>query len=158
MLPAPGTQAPDFALPLRPGEAPLRLSDYRGEKNVVVLFLPLAFSGVCTREVCLVRDELVSWGELDAAVVAVSVDSPFVNQRFAAEYGLGFPVVSDFNREAMTAWGVRNDDFYGLRGVAHRSVFVVDRQGTVAYAWMTEDADVLPDLEAVRRVLEGLRG
>lgn len=125
---------------------------------MVVLFLPLAFSGVCTREVCLVRDELVSWGELDAAVVAVSVDSPFVNQRFAAEYGLGFPVVSDFNREAMTAWGVRNDDFYGLRGVAHRSVFVVDREGTVAYAWMTEDADVLPDLEAVRRVLEGLRG
>jgi glutaredoxin-dependent peroxiredoxin len=155
MFPTPGTLAPDFVLPLRPGEAPVRLSDYAG-RNVVVLFLPLAFSGVCTQEVCLVREELGAWAELDAAVVAISVDSPYVNLRFAAEYGLGFPVLSDFNREAMTAWGVRNDDFFGMKGVAHRSVFVVDREGRVAYAWITEDADVLPDLEAVREALQRL--
>lgn len=158
MIPAPGTDAPDFALSLRPGEAPLRLSDYRGERNVVVLFIPLAFSGVCTRELCLVQEELAAWAELDAAVVAVAVDSPFVTQRFAAEYGLGFPVLSDFNREAMTAWGVRDDDFFGMKGVAKRSVFVVDREGRVAYTWVTEDADILPDLQAIRQALEGLGG
>lgn len=158
MLPSPGAAAPDFALPLRPGEAPLRLSDYQGSRNVVVLFIPLAYSGVCTEELCRVQEDLAAWGGLDAAVVAISVDSPFVNQRFARDYGLEFPILSDFNREAMTAWGVRNDDFFGMRGVAHRSVFVVDREGRVAYAWMTEDADILPDFEAVRSVLERLGG
>ena len=153
MIPSVGSSAPDFALPLRPGEAPLRLSDYRGERSVVILFFPLAFSGVCTQELCQVQEALPAWHELDAAILGISVDSPHVNLRFAAEHGLEFPLLSDFNREAATAYGVRDDNFFGMKGVAKRSVFVVDPAGTVLYAWVTDDADVLPDFEAVRAVL-----
>jgi len=149
-----GTKAPDFALPLRVGEAPLRLSDYLGERNVVILFFPLAFSGVCTQEMCQVQEELAAWGELDATVLGISVDSIWVTQRFAAEHDLSYPILSDFNKEAMTAYGVRNDDFFGMKGVANRSVFVVDREGTIVYSWMSEDAGILPDFQAVREVLE----
>lgn len=151
-----GSPAPDFALPFRPGEAPLRLSDYRGSQPVVVLFFPLAFSRVCTEELCQVRDELAAWRELGAALLGVSVDSPFVNQRFAEEHGITFPLLSDFNREVVTAWGVRNDDFFGMKGVANRAVFVVAPDGTIAYTWMSLDADVLPDFEAARSVLRNL--
>lgn len=153
-----GSEAPDFTLPLRVGEAPLRLSDYRGERNVVVLFFPLAFSGVCTQEMCQVRDGLSEFIHLDAAVLGISVDSIWVTQKFAAELGLGFPILSDFNKDAMTAWGVRNDDFFGMRGVANRSAFVVDREGKIVYAWVTEDADILPDLEAIREALRNAPG
>jgi peroxiredoxin len=149
-----GTKAPDFALPLRVGEAPLRLSDYLGERSVVILFFPLAFSGVCTQEMCQVQEELGAWGELDATVLGISVDSIWVTQRFAAEHNLTYPILSDFNKEAMTAYGVRNDDFFGMRGVANRSVFVVDREGSIVYSWMSEDADILPDFQAVQEVLK----
>ncbi|NNF26896.1 MAG: redoxin domain-containing protein, partial [Gemmatimonadetes bacterium] len=120
-----GASAPDFQLSRKIGEPPFRLSDQRG-KPVVVLFFPLAFSGVCTKEICQVRDEWDLWRELDAVVVAISVDSAFTNHRFAQETKAPFPVLSDFNREACTAYGVRNDDYFGMRGVAQRSAFVVD--------------------------------
>lgn len=153
-----GTRAPDFALPLRVGEAPLRLSDYLGERNVVILFFPLAFSGVCTQEMCQVQEDLEAWGKLDATVLGISVDSIWVTQRFAAEHSLSFPILSDFNKEVMTAYGVRNDDFFGMKGVANRSVFVVDREGTIVYSWMSLDAGVLPDFQAVREVLGSAQG
>lgn len=153
-----GEPAPDFALPLKPGEAPLRLSDYRGEQPVVLLFFPLAFSGVCTEEMRRVADDYARWRELGAEVIGVSVDSPFVNQRFAEECDLPFPLVSDFNRQAVEAYGVRNEDFFGLEGVANRSAFVIDREGTVAYSWMSRDASVLPDLEEIGRALEEVVG
>jgi len=154
----PGDYAPDFALPLKPGEAPLRLSDYRGERTVVLLFFPLAFSSVCTAEICSVAEDQGAWSELDASVVGISVDSIFVNQRFAAECNAAFPIVSDFNREVVTAYGVRDDDFFGLRGVAKRSVFVVDPEGKVAYAWVSDDADVLPDFQEIKAVVAEVRG
>lgn len=157
MTPLPvGTRAPEFALPLRVGEAPLRLSDYQGERNVVILFFPLAFSGECTQEMCQVQGDLAAWGELDATVLGISVDSIWVTQRFAAEHNLTYPILSDFNKDAMTAYGVRNDDFFGMKGVANRSVFVVDREGTIVYSWMTHDADILPNFGEVREVLKGL--
>lgn len=153
-----GERAPDFALPLEPGEAPLRLSDYLGERPVVLLFFPMAFSGVCTEEMERVADAHERWTELGAAVVGVSVDSPFATRRFAEELGLPFPLVSDFNRRVVEAYGVRNDDFYGFEGVANRSAFVVDRDGRVAYAWTSEEGDVLPDLDEIGRTLEELAG
>lgn len=149
-----GETAPDFALPLEPGEAPLRLSDYRDQKPVVLLFFPLAFSGVCTKEMRLVAEDYDRWRSLDAEVVGVSVDSPFVNRKFAEETGAPFPIVSDFNREATDAYGVRDDDFYGLEGVSKRAAFVVDREGEIAYAWCSDDASVLPDFDAIEAAVE----
>lgn len=144
-----GEKAPDFALPLEPGEAPLRLSDYRGQKPVVVLFFPLAFSGTCTREMRLVADDYERWRSLDAEVLGISVDSPFVNRKFAEETGAPFPILSDFNREATDAFGVRDDDFHGLEGVSKRSAFVVDPGGEIVYAWCSDDASKLPDFDEI---------
>lgn len=150
---APGTPAPDFELPRNPGEDPVRLSDYRG-RTVVLLFFPLAFSGVCTAEVCRVAESYERYRGLDAEVLGISIDSPFVNRRFAAECGAPFPILSDFNKRVIAAYGVVNPDFYGLEGVAHRSVFVIDREGVVAWSWMDEDADVMPDFERILEAVE----
>ena len=149
-----GSEAPEFELPLKPGEAPLRLGDYRGEKVVVLLFFPLAFSSVCTDEMCSMAADYDRWKALDAEVIGISVDSPFANQRFAEECGADFPIVSDFNREAAEAYDVLNEDYYGLEGVAYRSAFVVDREGTVVYAWESKDASVMPDLDEIREAVE----
>lgn len=147
-----GDPAPDFELPRKIGEPPFRLSDQRG-KSVVVLFFPLAFSGVCTKELCQVRDEWDQWTDLDAVVVAISVDSAFTNHRFAQETRAPFPVLSDFNRDTCTAYGVRNDDYFGLRGVAHRSAFVVDPGGVIRFVWVEEEDGTLPDFDAMRKAL-----
>ena len=149
-----GSEAPGFELPLKPGEAPLRLEDYRGEKVVVLLFFPLAFSSVCTDEMCSVAADYDRWKELDAEVIGISVDSPFANQRFAEECGADFPIVSDFNRDAAEAYDVLNEDYFGLEGVAYRSAFVIGRDGTIVYAWESDDAGVMPDFDAIMAAVE----
>lgn len=151
-----GDQAPDFSLPFEPSPERVTLSSFKGERNVVVLFFPLAFSSVCTDEVCRMAEDYARWTALDAEVLAISVDSPFVAQKFARETGAAFPVLSDFNREAVRAWDVMYEDYFGLRGVAKRAAFVVDRQGVVRYAWVTEDSGELPDFEAIRSAVNAL--
>jgi peroxiredoxin len=150
-----GDQAPDFSLPFEASPERVTLSGFRG-RPVVVLFFPLAFSPRCMDEMCTVAEDFAAWTELDAQVLGISVDSPYVVQRFAAACDAEFPMLSDFNREAVDAFGVRDDDFYGLKGVAYRSVFVVDPQGRVAYVWVTEDASVLPDFDIIRDVVRSV--
>lgn len=145
---APGDPVLPFALPAAPGQT-VDVGEWIGRETVVLLFFPLAFSAVCTRELCAVRDAWDRWEELDARLFAISVDSPFVTRRFREEHGLPFPVLSDFNREVTEAYGVLDPDFFGLRGVARRSVFVIAPDGTVAYRWVTDDADVEPDFAEV---------
>jgi peroxiredoxin len=151
-----GDRAPDFSLPPAPGPDLVTLSSFRGEKNVVVLFFPLAFSSVCTDEMCLVAEQESAWAALDAQVIGISVDSPFVVRRFAEETNADFPIVSDFNKETMQAFDVMYDEYFGLRGVAKRSVFVIDREGVVRYVWVDEDSGVLPPFEEVRAALARL--
>lgn len=153
-----GAPAPDFELPLRPGEAPLRLADYRGQKSVVLLFFPQAFSNVCTEEICSVAEGYSAWKKLDAEVIGISVDSPFVNQRFALECNAPFPIVSDFNKETIAAYGVTCENYYGLKGVARRSVFVIDPEGRIVYSWMTENSSILPDLHEVKEAARAAAG
>ena len=148
-----GATAPDFELPLKLGEPPVRLGDYRGEKPVVLLFFPLAFSSVCTVEMCTVAENYSAWQELNAEVIGISVDSPFVNQKFAEDCSASFPIVSDFNKSASEAYGVLYDEFAGLHGVSKRAAFVVDRDGTISYAWVTEDPAVMPDFDAIMQAL-----
>lgn len=152
-----GAQAPDFSLPPAPGPELVTLSSFRGEKTVVLLFFPLAFSSVCTDEMCAVAEDYRRWAALDAEVIGLSSDSPFVAAKFAQETGAPFPIVSDFNKEAMTAYDVMYDDYFGLRGVAKRAAFVVDRDGVVRYAAVVEDSE-LPDFDEIRTVVEGLAG
>ena len=150
----PGTPAPDFALAFRPKKPPVKLADYRGKKPVVLLFFPVAFSAVCTDEMCQVAESYARWEALDAQVLGISVDSPYANAQFAEHCGASFPILSDFNREVIRAYGVLNPDFHGLKDVAYRSAFVIDREGRVAYAWVSEDSGVMPPFEEIHAAVE----
>ena len=96
------------------------------------------------------------WGSLGAAVYAISIDSPFSNQQWRKEMEVPFPILSDFNKTAAAAYGVLQDDFFGLHGVAKRSVFVVDGDGRVRYAWVSDDPGVLPPFDKVVEAVEAL--
>lgn len=152
---SPGTAAPDFSLAPAPGPDRINLSDFRG-KSVVVLFMPLAFSGVCTDEMCQMADSYDQWAELGTQVLGVSVDSPFVTKKFAEETKVPFPILSDFNKGTIKAWDVMYDDFFGMAGVAKRSAFVVDADGTIQYSWVTEDPAVMPPFDEVRAAVAAL--
>ncbi len=139
-----GDPAPGFSLPHRPGET-IDVGELFGREKVVLLFFPLAFSSVCTTEMCTIRDGWEVWEGADARIFGISVDSPFVTARFRAEEDLPFPILSDFNKEVVRAYGVLNEDSFGLKGVAYRAAFVIDASGRISYVWMSEDADVEPD-------------
>lgn len=151
-----GETAHKFALPAAPGEI-VDVGARIGERPVVLLFFPLAFSSVCTEEMCAVRDDWDDWKDLDADVYGISVDSPFVTRRFREELGLPFPLLSDFNHDVGAAYGVLYEDYFGLRGVARRAGFVVATDGRIAYAWVSKRDDVLPDFEAIRKAVRDAR-
>jgi len=150
-----GTPAPDFSLAPAPGPDRVTLSEHRGHP-VVLLFFPLAFSSTCTAELCQMAEDWSRWESVGARVLGLSIDSPFVNRKFAEETKVPFPILSDFNKDASSSYGVLYPEFYGMKGVSKRAAFVVDREGVVAYAWVAEDAGLLPPfdeiLEAVARV------
>ncbi len=150
-----GSEAPDFSLLTSLGKDPVTLSQHSGEP-VVLMFVPLAFSGTCTEELCHVGEHWSRWSSLGAAVYAISIDSPFSNQRWRREMDVPFPILSDFNKKAASAYGVLQDDFFGLRGVAKRSVFVVDGKGRISYAWVTDDPGVLPPFDEVAGAVRAL--
>jgi len=152
----PGTVAPDFSLAPAPGPDRIALSDFRGKKNVVVLFMPLAFSGGCTAEVCQMAESYAQWPDLNAEILGITIDNPFVTQKFAAETGAGFQILSDFDKTTIEAWDVKYDEFFGMHGVAKRSAFVVDQAGVIQYAWVTEDADVMPPFDDIQAAVAKL--
>jgi peroxiredoxin len=151
-----GQQAPDFTLPHKPGGDPVTLSEVRADKNVVLLFFPLAWSPVCTTEMCTTRDTYSQVTDLDAEVLGISVDSPFTLQAWAEDQGFQFPLLSDFNKEASKKYGVLYEDLLGLQGVAKRAAFVVDKSGKVRYAEVCPTPKDLPDLQAIREILQDL--
>jgi glutaredoxin-dependent peroxiredoxin len=144
-----GTPAPDFSLLLKPGEAPLRLSDYRGEKKVVLLFFPLAFSGTCTAEMCAVAENYGAWTELNAEVIGISIDSPYVNQKFAEETGATFPILSDFNKETAPKYDALLDEVGGMKGVTDRIAYVIGTDGVISYAWKGEHPGLMPPMDEI---------
>ena len=103
---------------------------------------------------CSVRDNINTLQNDDTQVVAISVDSPFSLDAWAAKEGYDFPLLSDFNKEVSRAYGSLYEDLLGFKGVSKRSAFVVDKSGTVQYAWMTEDASQLPELDPIRDCLQ----
>ena len=149
-----GHTAPEFALPVKPREAPIRLSDFQGEKPVVLLFFPLAFSSVCTEEMCTVAENYAAWRALDAQVIGISVDSPYVNVKFAEECKAPFPIASDFNKNVSADYDALVDDMGGLKGVTKRAAYVIDRSGTIVYAWEGENPGVMPDFGAIMEAVE----
>jgi peroxiredoxin len=151
-----GSDAPDFTLFNNKREK-VTLSEQRG-KNVVLAFFPAAFTGVCEKELCTFRDSLALFNDLDAAVYGICVDAPFANNAFAEKNQLNFPILSDYAREAVRAYGVAHEDFAGLPGytAAKRSVFVIDKQGTVAYAWVADVPSQEPNYDDVQAAVRKL--
>ncbi len=149
-----GQQAPDFTL-FNTEKNKVSLTDHSG-KNVVILFFPLAFTGVCTAQLCTVRDGISMYKNDKADVVAISVDSAFTLGKFKEEQNLQFDLLSDFNKEAAATYGALYDVFpaMGMKGVARRAAFVIDKNGVIQYAQVLESAGDLPDFAAINATLE----
>jgi glutaredoxin-dependent peroxiredoxin len=154
-----GTKAPDFTLKSKDanGLKDISLSANFGKKNTVVLFFPLAFTGVCTQELCDVTQGLGSYTDLDAEIIGVSVDSPFAQEAWAQSKGITVPLVSDLNKKTAEAYGVLLPDLVGIGATAARAAFVVDKSGTVQYAEQTPTPKDLPNFDAIKQKLASLK-
>ncbi|MDX1937983.1 MAG: redoxin domain-containing protein [Flavihumibacter sp.] len=150
-----GQTAPGFTLH-DTDKNKVSLADQQG-KNVLLLFFPMAFTGVCTKELCSIRDNIALYNNANAQVYGISVDSPFTLSKFKQEQNLNFPLLSDFNKETSAAYGALYDEFIGwMKGVSKRSAFVIDSKGVVQYAEVLESAGDLPNFEAIEATLAQL--
>ncbi|HEY0896454.1 MAG TPA: peroxiredoxin [Sphingobacteriaceae bacterium] len=148
-----GQQAPEFNLYSSEGKA-VSLADFKGRK-VVIHFFPLAFTGVCTTQLCTLRDTFGTYRHMDAEILAISVDSPFSLAKFKTEQNLPFTLLSDFNKEASRAYGALYDEFVmGMRGVSRRAAFVLDENQTIIYSEVLESAQDLPDFESIQQIIK----
>ncbi len=150
-----GQKAPGFAI-YDSGKNKVELSTYQG-KNVVLLFFPLAFTSVCTAELCSIRDNISLYNNSNAQVFGISVDSPFTLAKFKEEQKLNFPLLSDFNKEVSASYGALYESFsMELKGVSKRSAFVIDKEGIIRYAQVLENASDLPNFSAIQATLKEL--
>lgn len=151
-----GTKAPDFVL-YSSEKKQVHLTGAM-DKNVLLLFFPLAFTSTCTKELCMVRDDFGRYNDLQATVFAISVDSPQTLARYKEDQRLNFTLLSDFNKEVSRAYGALYEEFsLGMRGVSKRAAFVIDRNGIVQYAEVLENAGQLPNFDVINAMLTELK-
>jgi glutaredoxin-dependent peroxiredoxin len=150
-----GDKAPDFKL-FNTDKKEVSLADFAG-KNLIIHFFPAAFTGVCTTQLCTVRDAISMYHNDKCDVVAISVDSLFTLGKFKEEQKLNFTLLSDFNKTTSAAYGALYEEFvFGMKGVSRRAAFVVDKNGDIAYAQVLESAGDLPDFKAIDETLAAL--
>ena len=149
-----GSKAPDFTL-MNENREPVTLSSQKGHP-VVLAFFPAAFSGVCTKELCTFRDSMAKLNNAKAQVYGISVDTFFTLAAFKKDQNLNFPLLSDFNKDVIRAYGAFNEDMIGLKGIAKRAVFVLDGGGVVRYREVLDDARNEPDYGKVKQALASL--
>jgi glutaredoxin-dependent peroxiredoxin len=150
-----GQQAPEFALH-DSDKNKVTLAEQKGS-NVLLLFFPQSFTGVCTAELCSIRDNIAQYNNANAKVFGISVDSVFTLGKFKEEQGLNFPLLSDFNKEASTAYDtIYTDWILDMKGVSKRSAFIIDKEGVIQYAEVLESAGDLPNFEAINAKLASL--
>jgi len=156
-----GNKAPEFTLKSKNQTGEIKdisLKDYMG-KNLVLLFYPLSFTGVCTSEMCSVSEGFEFYSKLNAEVLGISVDSVFTQESWAKQNGITIPLLSDFNKEVCSKYGTLYPDggfVLGMNGVSKRAAFIVDKEGTVRYTEILEDAGQLPNFEKIKEVLKSL--
>ncbi len=152
-----GKKVPSFILPDTERKH-RKLSEFKG-KPTILAFFPGAFTGVCTREMCRFRDDFSKLEGMGAQIVAISVDSPFANKGFADVNKLKFPVLSDYDRKVIGAYGIELNSFAGLAGyvVAKRSVFIIDKDGIVMYKWVSDDPAIEPKYEEISKALAKIK-
>ncbi|MFT5916943.1 MAG: peroxiredoxin [Flammeovirgaceae bacterium] len=147
-----GDKAPDFILK-NTEQKEVSLKDFEG-KNLVILFFPLAFTSVCTAELCEIRDNYSQYEAIDATVVGVSIDSPFALAKFKEQENYNFDLLSDFNKEASEAYGALYEDLMGLKGVSKRASFVVGKDGTLKYATVLPSPGDMPNFDEIKEAIE----
>jgi peroxiredoxin len=154
-----GSQAPDFTLKTKTSQGleDVTLSQNFGRKNTVLLFFPLAFTGVCTQEMCDVSGGISAYDTLNAAVYAISVDSPFAQEAWAEKEKITLTLLSDLNKTVIKAYDVVFQGLAGIGDAAARSAFVIDKTGVIVHAEQTATPKDLPDFEAVKAALEKLK-
>ena len=158
-----GTKAPDFTLKSKnaAGVSDVKLSANFGQKSTVILFVPLAFTGVCTAELCDISAGLSAYNDLNAAVIGISVDSPFAQEQWATKEKIGITLASDLNKQTSTDYGVLINDLGGLiagfGSTSARAAFVVDKAGVVQYAEQTATVKDLPNFAAIKETLAKLK-
>ncbi len=154
-----GDAAPDFTLRNTNNEA-VSLSSFKGKSNVVILFFPAVGTSVCEKELCSTRDGMKDYENLNAQVLAISVDSPFAQKMWVDRHQFNFPLLSDFNKEVAPKYGAFYDLWlagkWDLKGVAKRSAFVVDKNGVIQYAEVLENAGEEPNYNSIQSVLKKL--
>ena len=158
-----GDKAPDFTLVSKGSDGPeiVKLSDLIGKANIVLLFFPMAFTGVCTTEFCEITAGISEYNDLDATVLGISGDNPFAQEAWAQKEGISTKLLSDYEHEAATAYGVAYDQFLPeanliMGGVSKRSAFVIDKEGVIQYAEVQDHPKDLPDFSAVKETLKQL--
>jgi len=158
-----GDNAPDFTLVTKTAEGPqlVKLSELIGKSNIVLLFVPMAFTGVCTTEFCDISAGISEYEALDAKVLGISGDNPFAQAAWAEKEGITIPLLSDYEHNVAKAYGVAYDQFLPdanliMGGVAKRSAFVIDKAGIVKYAEVQDHPKDLPDFDAVKAALKAL--
>ena len=149
-------KAPGFSL-YDSDKKKVSLEDFKG-KNVLILFFPLAFTSVCTAEMCSIRDNIASYNNSNAQVLGISVDSSYVLNKFKIEQQLNFPLLSDFNRDVSKAYDVLYEIFptYEMRGISKRAAFVLDKNGIIQYAEECAKPSDLPNFSAIQDLLSKL--
>lgn len=159
-----GTKAPDFSLSCKhaDGIKLVTLSEHAGKSNVVLLFVPMAFTGVCTEEFCAVSQGLSAYADLNATVLGISGDNPFAQEAWAQKEKITLPLLSDYEHKVAKAYGVAYESFLPqhnlpMGGVAKRSAFIVDKNGVIQYAESHDDPHQLPDFAAIKAKLAELK-
>jgi len=148
-----GQAAPQFTL-TSSSLKPVSLADFKGRK-VILHFFPLAFTGTCTTQLCTMRDNFGYYDGLNAVILGISVDSPFVLGKFKEANNLQFDLLSDFNKDISTAYGCIYDEFiFGMKGVSKRAAFVIDEDQNIIYAEVLEIATDLPDFNAIAAIVK----
>ncbi len=150
-----GQVAPNFTL-YSSEKNQISLETLKG-KNVLLLFFPQAFTSVCTKELCGVRDDISRYNNADAEVLGISVDSVFTLAKFKEDQQYNFTLLSDFNKEVSELYGtIYSNWILDMRGVSKRAAFVIDKQGVVQYNAVLENAGDMPDFEAINSILKQL--
>jgi peroxiredoxin len=149
-----GSKAPDFTL-MNQERQPVTLSELKG-KPVVLAFFPAAFSGVCQKELCTLRDSMSELNKAKAQVFGISTDTFFALKAFQDQQHLNFQLLSDYNKEVIRDYGVFNEDMIGLKGIAKRAVFVIDKDGVVRHREVLDDARNEPNYQLVLSSLTSL--
>jgi peroxiredoxin len=154
-----GSKAPDFTLKSKnpTGLVDIKLSDNFGKKNTVLLFFPAAFTGVCTKEMCELSGGLTDYADLGAAVIGVSIDTPFAQEAWAKQEKIGVTLASDLDKVVIKDYDVVFPKLAGIGDTAARAAFVIDKQGVVQYAEQTPSPKDLPNFDAVKQTLERLK-